>query len=224
MCEKRHYMCEKRHYMCEKRHYMCEKRHYMWKKRHYMCEKRHYMCEKRHYMCEKRHTMYVTRDLRHCNWYNIYMSIHIHMCVYSIYKCIKRVQCAASYGVATISRLLKIVGLFLVQGSFAKEAYNFKEPINHSRPISTCSCCAQMSNETLYVWKETLYMRKKSYHGSNHPPKIGVDQPHQKRHYCSSQRMWKETLYMWKKAQCDPTTQILSRCKVGCEKRLNIIE
>jgi len=43
--------------------------------------------------------------------------------------------------VATISRLLKIIGLFcrisaLLQGSFAKETYNFKEPTNRSHPIS----------------------------------------------------------------------------------------
>ena len=44
------------------------------------------------------------------------------------------------YGVAAISRLLKITCLFcrissLLQGSFAKENYNFKEPTNRSRPI-----------------------------------------------------------------------------------------
>jgi len=45
-----------------------------------------------------------------------------------------------SYGVATISRLLKIIGLFcrissLCNGSFAKEICNFKEPTNRSHPI-----------------------------------------------------------------------------------------
>ena len=44
------------------------------------------------------------------------------------------------YGVAMISRLLKIIGLFcrissLLQGSFAKENYDFKEPTNRSHPI-----------------------------------------------------------------------------------------
>jgi len=44
------------------------------------------------------------------------------------------------YGVATISRLLKITGLLrrisiLLWGSFAKETYNFKEPTNRSHPI-----------------------------------------------------------------------------------------
>ena len=41
----------------------------------------------------------------------------------------------SEYGVATISRLLKIIRLFcripsLLQGSFAKETYNLKEPTN----------------------------------------------------------------------------------------------
>jgi len=45
-----------------------------------------------------------------------------------------------AYGVATISRLLKITVLFcrvlsLLQGSFAKETYNFKEPTSRSYPI-----------------------------------------------------------------------------------------
>jgi len=44
------------------------------------------------------------------------------------------------YGVATISRLIKIIGLYcrissLLYGSFAKETYNFKEPTNRSHPI-----------------------------------------------------------------------------------------
>jgi len=44
------------------------------------------------------------------------------------------------YGVATISRLLKIICLFcrissLLSGSFAKETYDFREPTNRSHPI-----------------------------------------------------------------------------------------
>jgi len=43
-------------------------------------------------------------------------------------------------GVATINRLLKIIGLFcrissLLLGSFAKATYIFKEPTNRSHPI-----------------------------------------------------------------------------------------
>ena len=46
-----------------------------------------------------------------------------------------------SYGVATISRLLKIIRLFcrissLLQGSCEKETYNFEEPTHRSHPIS----------------------------------------------------------------------------------------
>ena len=48
------------------------------------------------------------------------------------------------YGVASISRLLKIVGLAcgiwsLLQGPFAKETYHFKEPTNRSHPIRKVS-------------------------------------------------------------------------------------
>jgi len=48
--------------------------------------------------------------------------------------------CVNIYGVATISRLPVIIGLFcriqsLLYGSFAREAYNFKEPTNRSHPI-----------------------------------------------------------------------------------------
>ena len=45
-----------------------------------------------------------------------------------------------TYGVAKISRPLEIIGLFyrissVLQGSFAKETYNFKEPTNRSHPV-----------------------------------------------------------------------------------------
>jgi len=50
------------------------------------------------------------------------------------------VSISRSYGVTTISRLLKIIGLFckissLLKGSFAKETCSFKEPTNRSHPI-----------------------------------------------------------------------------------------
>jgi len=62
------------------------------------------------------------------------------------------------YGVATISRLLQIRGLFcrissLLYGSFAKETYNFKEPMNRSHPIprQTVSMhCACLPLENVY--------------------------------------------------------------------------
>ena len=52
----------------------------------------------------------------------------------------KRRESVLVYGLATISRLLKIAGLFcriqsLLQGSFAEETYNFKEPTNRRHPI-----------------------------------------------------------------------------------------
>jgi len=49
-----------------------------------------------------------------------------------------------NYGAATISRLLKIIGLFcrissLLYGSFAKETCHFKEPTNRSQPTAASS-------------------------------------------------------------------------------------
>jgi len=58
------------------------------------------------------------------------------------------------YGAAMISRLLEILGLFcrissLLQGSFAKETYNFKAPTHRSHPISACSllCISHVAYE-----------------------------------------------------------------------------
>ena len=57
------------------------------------------------------------------------------------------------YALASISRLLKIIGLFrkissLLLGSFAKETDHFKEPTNGSHPIAGGEkegCAAQQS-------------------------------------------------------------------------------
>jgi len=61
-----------------------------------------------------------------------------------------------SYGVATISRLLKNIGLFckisfLWYGSFAKETYNFQEPTKRSHTIGTPCVSADMSKIRAYT-------------------------------------------------------------------------
>jgi len=61
------------------------------------------------------------------------------------------------YGVATISRLLKIIGLFcrissLLQGSFTKETYNFKEPTNRSHPIVPTDQYIPSTNKHEQTW------------------------------------------------------------------------
>ena len=63
-------------------------------------------------------------------------------------------------GVSTISRLLTIIGLYcriqsLLQGSFAKETFNLKEPTNHSHPIACSS--------GLCVRQQALYFRIANY-------------------------------------------------------------
>ena len=59
------------------------------------------------------------------------------------------------YGVATISRLLKITGLFcrissLLQGSFAKETYRFKESTSRSHPLSLLRMSTSLQGR--FVW------------------------------------------------------------------------
>jgi len=58
----------------------------------------------------------------------------------STHKGRRRSHSAHTYGVATISRLLKIIGLFYKRALekrryFQKETYNSKEPTNRSHPI-----------------------------------------------------------------------------------------
>jgi len=68
-----------------------------------------------------------------------------------------------TYGVATVSRLLKNIGLFcrissLLQGSFAKETYDFKEHTNRSHPIVV----EGVEDTYEYEW-DTSHM-KESFH------------------------------------------------------------
>jgi len=72
--------------------------------------------------------------------------MHKHVCLYSydyvfLYICIRTHGAQGFHGVATIRRLLKIIGLFcrilfFLWGSFAKETYNFKKPIRIHGVIS----------------------------------------------------------------------------------------
>ena len=68
---------------------------------------------------------------KNCSYHNNYIYLISH----------QRYQVGHAYGVATISRPLQIIGLFCrisspLQGSFAKETCNFKEPTSRSHPIS----------------------------------------------------------------------------------------
>jgi len=66
---------------------------------------------------------------------------------------------ACKYGVATISRLLKIIGLFCKRALYkrrysAKETYNFKEPTNRSHLI--CIYTLNIKYDTLHIAYATL--------------------------------------------------------------------
>ena len=60
------------------------------------------------------------------------------------------------YGVAAISRLLKIIGLFgrilSLLGSFSKGTYNFKEPTSHSHPIFMISFARDTHMNVMYIY------------------------------------------------------------------------
>ena len=68
------------------------------------------------------------------------------------------------YGVATISRLLKMIGLFCKRALLkrlhsAKETYHFKEPTNRSHPVATLArhykiLKSQLDGHFIYgIWK-----------------------------------------------------------------------
>jgi len=62
---------------------------------------------------------------------------HLHVILHTHYS-----KHTSSYGVPTISRLLKIIGRFCKRALkkrlySAKETYSFNEPTNHSHPIHT---------------------------------------------------------------------------------------
>jgi len=63
---------------------------------------------------------------------------------------------SSCYGVATISRLLKIIGLFCKRALhkrpiFSKEICDFKEPTNRSHPIS-CICMCHIYVTQVATW------------------------------------------------------------------------
>ena len=71
--------------------------------------------------------------------------------------------CSFVYGVATMSRLLKIIGLFCKRALqkreySAKETYNFKEPTNRSHPIlSICVyLCVNSCKDTRYAMARVI--------------------------------------------------------------------
>ena len=78
-----------------------------------------------------------------------------------------------SYGVASIHRLLKIVGLFcrisaLLQGSFAKQTYDFKAPTHRSHPISIMSQTQTVSFLYMYECRHRDRVQHRLQHRVQH--------------------------------------------------------
>jgi len=70
--------------------------------------------------------------------------------------------CCTQYGVATVSRIDQIIGLFrriasLLQGSFAKETYHFIDPTNRSKPITLWSTHS-ISHKCMCVYHKVCFL------------------------------------------------------------------
>ena len=103
----------------------------------------------------------------------IYMFLHIHIHTYiHIYVYIRYLQEPNRYGVATISRLHKIICLFCKRALLkrlysAKETYNFKEPTNRSHPIATAEsllCVYECIHKCIHIYIHTcIYIHTYMY-------------------------------------------------------------
>jgi len=73
---------------------------------------------------------------------------------------VRFLACCCRFGVATVSRLLKIIGLFCKRALYkrryyAQETYNFKEPTNRSHPILAFAETCQLfpKEDSLSEWE-----------------------------------------------------------------------
>ena len=77
--------------------------------------------------------------------------------------------CVSCYGVATVSKIDKITGLFcrissLLQGSFAKETYNFIDPTNQSHPsCSWLRIMLRINRSLLHIYITILLHMHRSF-------------------------------------------------------------
>ena len=81
------------------------------------------------------------------------------------------------YGVASSSRLLKIIGLFCKRDLYkrlyyAKETYTFKEPTNRCHPIARCIRQEGKHNATPLPRQEDKYNATPPPHTATHPPML----------------------------------------------------
>ena len=129
-----------------------------------------------------------------------------------------------SYGVATISRLREIIGLFYKRALykrryFAKETYNLKEPSNRSHPMAHDVSLVKFTRETEWAKSQerqwAMSQQRQSYEVatiSRLPKNIGLfcKRALQKRLYSATET------YMFK----EPTNHSHSIChNESCHKR-----
>ena len=87
------------------------------------------------------------------------MYIRVSVCIYAYTH--MYFQYVYTYGVATVSRIDSIIGLFcrilsLLQGSFAKGTYNFIDPTSRSHPIIHIFM-SYVHNIYMYTYKNIVY-------------------------------------------------------------------
>jgi len=125
---------------------------------HVLCFTRIYVSWKHKCIYTHIYTEYIFQA-RRMQYVYIHTYINIYVYIYT-YTC----KWTCTYGVATISRLLKIIGLFcrissLLQDSFAKETYQFEEPTDRSHPIWTYipyeHTCLHTRNH-VYMWLRSV--------------------------------------------------------------------
>jgi len=92
--------------------------------------------------------------------YKLHLSLYtcMYVCIISIWYIY--IYVTYRYGMATISRLLKIIDLFCKRAHqkrrySAKETYNFKEPTTRSHPIWYMHTCTCTKIRVIYIYMHT---------------------------------------------------------------------
>jgi len=125
-------------------------------------------------MCVHIH-IYVTYVYIHVTWH-IYTwnTTHLRVWHYSFIRvqirfALTHIRAVYRYGVATISRLLTIIGLFFKRALWlysAKETCDFEEPTNHSHPIHNHMCRRTDTHVYLYACTRRSLLQKNPIKGT----------------------------------------------------------
>ena len=94
-----------------------------------------------------------------CTYIYIYICVYMYVSNVNTHSNVSQIL----YGVAMISRLDRLFCRIssILYGSFAKETYNFKEPINRSHPIPEIKSLypSQVRKENLEIFRVCWYLK-----------------------------------------------------------------